>query len=177
MTTEQYRILKQKAATEGFITGLLWLLSFALFVGQFAMPVLSFLGMAVAVVSAVLVITRLRQWCNVNAVDSLSFWKAFSYAFSVYLYASLIMAFGQWIYFQFVDNGYLIGQYVERLNSDEFKAIMKGVEGFNPDEIKPVIDQIAELRPIDIALQFLSSDLVISFFLSFFTALCSFKRQ
>lgn len=175
MNTEDYKALKSTAATEGLYTGLLWVVSFACFIGQFASPSLSFVSMFVALLSVVLVIKRLRNYRNTK-LDTLSFFKAFVYAMSVFLYASLIMALGQWIYFQFIDHGYMIQEYMKQIQKPEFTEMLTGIEGFKEDDLQFIIEQFNSLRPIDIAFQFLSTNIVIGLLLSFPVAALSMGK-
>ncbi|MCF0202611.1 MAG: DUF4199 domain-containing protein [Bacteroidaceae bacterium] len=166
----KFKELKLRAGYEGFFMGLLWLLSFGCFVGQFERPVLGTISMLVALSSAVAVVLRLIRYRDRNLYD-LSFVKAFSYSLSVYVYASLIFAFGQWLYFQFLDNGYMAACYMEHVSSPEFKQLMSSIKGFDIKEMKDAVTMLSELRPIDIALQFMAVNIPLSFVLALPTAL------
>ena len=165
MNVEDYKALKAKAATEGFYTGLLWVASFACFVGQFAWPSMSMLSMLIAFMSLLFVIKRLRGYRDAR-LDYLPFSKAFVYSISVFLYASLIMALGQWVYFQFLDHGYMVQQYMKQMQSPEMQEMLKGIEGFKPDDLQFILEQFSALRPIDIAFQFLSTNVIIGLLVS-----------
>ncbi len=169
MTFEQYKDLKAKASFEGLYVGLMWLFSFAAFVMQFSIPNLSLISMGTAAASVVLVIVRLRRYRN-EKLDELPYFKAFMYCLLVFFYASLVMALGQWIYFQYIDQGFLMQSYVKQLESPEFKELMKGVSELKPEDVKLMLEQVSELRAIDIAMQFLSTNIVISVILSMITA-------
>jgi len=165
MTIEDYKALRAKAATEGLYTGLLWLASFACYVGQFSVPNLVLGTMLFGFVSLLMMIVRLRSYRNAN-LDELPFSKAFLYALSVFLYASLIMALGQWAYFQFLDNGYLFSEYTKQMNSAEMQELLKGLNGFDPEYINIALEEINALRPIDLTFQFLSVNITLGLFLS-----------
>lgn len=169
MTKEQYKALRNKAGGEGLLTGGLWLLSFGCFIAQFRFPPLSLLAMVGVVVSAVLVVLRLRRYTS-RFIDGIGFWKAFGYSVSVYFYASLILAFGQWIYFQYIDHGFLLEQYSQQLTNPLFLQLMESVEGFKVEDIEEALKQLSELRPIDISLNFLSTNILLSFVLALPTA-------
>lgn len=156
--------------------GLLWVASFACFVGQFAAPSLSMVSMLLALLSIVLLIIRLRKYRNAN-LKELPFFKAFVYSMSVFLYASLVMALGQWIYFQFLDNGYMMQEYMKQLNQPEFLEMMKGIDGFKQDDLQFLFEQISQLRPIDITFQFLSSNIIIGLILSFPVAMLTMGKS
>lgn len=175
MTLEQYKELKAKAATEGFYVGLLWLFSFAAYVCQFMIPSASFAMMIASAASVIMTISRLRLYRN-RYLDELPYFKAFVYSLMVYFYASLIMACGQWVYFQFIDQGFLLSEYVKMIDKPEFKVLLNEVPELKPDDVKMMFEQVASLRPIDLAMQFLSTNILISVFLAFFTAMLSFGK-
>ena len=82
-----------------------------------------------------------------------------------YFYAALLMAAAQFVYFQFIDQGFLLSQYDAVTQTQEFKDMLN-VYGIRPDEMKLAMDNIAALRPIDIALQFLSTNIILGFAVS-----------
>ena len=83
----------------------------------------------------------------------------------VYFYAALLMAAAQFIYFQFIDQGFMLSQYEEITNTDEFKTLLNAY-GVKQEEMRLAIDNIASLRPIDIALQFLTTNIILGFMVS-----------
>ncbi len=176
MNVDDYKALKATAATEGLYTGLAWVASFACFIGQFANPSLSMASMLIALLSVIFVIIRLRRYRDTK-LDELPFFKAFVYSLSVFLYASLVMALGQWIYFQFLDQGYMIQEYMKQLQKPEIMEVLKGIEGFKEDDLQFVLDQFNSLRPIDIAFQFLSTNIILGLLLSFPVAALSMGKS
>lgn len=175
MTLEQNKELKAKASTEGFFVGILWLFAFSSYILQFSAPSMTFVAMAVSASSVILTISRLRRYRN-SFLDELPFFKAFVYSLLVYFYASLIMALGQWVYFQFIDQGYLMSEYTKQLDTPEIKEMLKGMTELKSEDVKMMLEQVASLRPIDIAMQFLSSNILLSVILSIATALFSFGK-
>lgn len=179
MSLEEYKALKAKSPQEGLVVGLLWLAVFACYIGQLKYPILGLLWMPFGVLSLVVPIDHLRGYRN-RKLDYLPYFKAFVYLFMVFLYATLIMALGQWIYFQFMDGGFLYSELMKTYDSPEFKQLFdtyKDVEGFDLDIFKAAIDHFFSLRPIDIAFQFLSLDVVASLFLALFAALLSMGKR
>lgn len=164
-TREEYEQLKAFARIDGAIVGGLWILSFAFFIGEFYNPVFGFVSLVVGTFSLVLAALRLRKFRD-NVLDGIiSFRRALLYSMLTYFYAALLMAAAQFIYFQFIDQGFLISQYEAITQTKEFAEMLK-VYGERPDEMKLAMDNIASLRPIDIALQFLSTNIILGFVLS-----------
>ena len=164
-TREEYEQLKAFARIDGAIVGGLWILSFAFFIGEFYNPVFGVVSLVVGTFSLVLAALRLRKFRD-NVLDGIiSFRRALLYSMLTYFYAALLMAAAQFIYFQFIDQGFLISQYEAITQTKEFAEMLK-VYGVRPDEMKLAMDNIASLRPIDIALQFLSTNIILGFVLS-----------
>ena len=59
----------------------------------------------------------------------------------------------------------MLAQYTAMTSSPEFKSLMT-LYGIKADEMKMTMDTIATLRPIDIALQFLTTNLFLGIVIS-----------
>lgn len=138
--------------------GVMWIISFACFIAQFYMPLLNMAALIFGVASIIISAIRLRNFRD-NILDGvISYWRAYGYSLLTYFYAALLLAAAQYIYFQFIDHGFLLNQYTAMTSSPEFKSMMT-LYGIKADEMKLTMDTIATLRPIDIALQFLTTNL------------------
>lgn len=138
--------------------GVMWIISFACFIAQFYMPLLNMAALIFGIASIIVSAIRLRNFRD-NILDGvISYWRAYGYSLLTYFYAALLLAAAQYIYFQFIDHGFLLNQYTAMTSSPEFKSMMT-LYGIKADEMKLTMDTIATLRPIDIALQFLTTNL------------------
>ncbi len=157
-TREEYEQIKAFARIDGAIMGVMWIISFACFIAQFYMPLLNMAALIFGVASIIVSAIRLRNFRD-NILDGvISYWRAYGYSLLTYFYAALLLAAAQYIYFQFIDHGFLLNQYTAMTSSPEFKSMMT-LYGIKADEMKLTMDTIATLRPIDIALQFLTTNL------------------
>ena len=170
MTLEQYKELKAKAAVDGLYMGGMWMLSFACFIGQFRYAGLGFMSMLIAFSSAVYVLLKLKRYVR-GFIKGISFFRAFGYSISVYFYAALLLAFAQGIYFQYIDGGYVMSMYREQLTNPQFVQLMQSVQGFKMEDLNNMLEVAESLRPIDIALNFLSFNVVTSFAIALPTAM------
>ena len=164
-TREEYEQLKAFARIDGAIVGGLWILSFAFFIGEFYNPMFGFISLLVGTFSLVFAALRLRKFRDNVLEGVISFRRALLYSMLTYFYAALLMAAAQFIYFQFIDNGFLLSQYEAITQTQEFKSML-GLYGVRPEEMKLAMDNIAALRPIDRALQFLSTNVILGFVIS-----------
>lgn len=157
-TREEYEQIKAFARIDGAIMGAMWIISFACFIAQFYMPLLNMAALIFGIASIIVSAIRLRNFRD-NILDGMiSYWRAYGYSLLTYFYAALLLAAAQYIYFQFIDHGFLLNQYTAMTSSPEFKSMMT-LYGIKADEMKLTMDTIATLRPIDIALQFLTTNL------------------
>lgn len=157
-TREEYEQIKAFARIDGAIMGVMWIISFACFIAQFYMPLLNMAALIFGIASIIVSAIHLRNFRD-NILDGvISYWRAYGYSLLTYFYAALLLAAAQYIYFQFIDHGFLLNQYTAMTSSPEFKSMMT-LYGIKADEMKLTMDTIATLRPIDIALQFLTTNL------------------
>ena len=164
-TREEYEQLRAFARIDGAIVGGLWIVSFAFFIGEFSYPVLANLALLAGVASIVTATLRLKRFRD-NVLDGvITFGRALLYGMLVYFYASLLMAAAQFVYFQFIDQGFLMTQYATIVSTPEFKSMIKAY-GMRPEDTDLIIDNISALRPIDIALQFFSLNIIMGFCVS-----------
>lgn len=165
-TREEYEQLKAFARIDGALVGALWIVSFACFIGGFAVPVLGVISLFTGVASVVFATMRLRKFRDNILGGIISFRRAFGYGCFTYFYAALLMAVAQFVYFQFIDGGYLIAKYTDAMTNKDMAGMMQSVYGISPDDMKLALDTLAALRPIDVALQFLTTDIILGVMIS-----------
>lgn len=155
---KDYELFKANARVDGAMLGGLWIVSFACFIGEFFSPVLGLAAVAVGIGSLVFAGLRLRRYRDFVLSGSISFRHGFAYIMFVFFYASLLMAAAQFVYFQFLDHGFMLSKYSEVMSAPDFKAMLQ-LYGVKDTEMKLLIDNMSALRPIDIALQFLTTNI------------------
>ena len=169
---QEIQQLQAFARVDGAIVALLWTLSFACLVGFFHSPS-SLYGIgwfALGAYSLVHAAMKLRKFRDDVLGGRISFRRAYGYSILTYLYAALLFAVAQYLYFQFLDNGFLVSQYSLQASSPQMQEMMK-LYGLTEQDIRFMLENIAALRPIDIALQFFSTNLMLGVFVSLSVAL------
>ena len=141
--------LKAFARVAGLKMAVLWIASFACFVAQFRMP-----GFSMPWLLSLLIIpyflTRLAQSFR-NVLDGvISFRRSWLFSAYTICYASILFALAQYLYFAFIDHGFIIDQYVKVLQDPASSAIMASY-GYSKSDINMVVGQLLEIRPIHIA--------------------------
>jgi len=100
---------------------------------------------------------------------SISFMHAMLFTCSLYIFASLLTAVAHYVYFEFIDNGYIVNTYTTSLNSLSSEQI-PGTEAYL-EQIRQALDLVGSLSPIDLAIQLFSNNVFYGILLSVVTAL------
>lgn len=152
-TRGEYNQLQAFARVDGALIALLWILSFACFVGQFKYYVLGTAAFVIGVISLLAASLRVIRFRDRVRDGAITFGQAFAFGVMLYLYASLLFAFAQFIYFQFIDGGFLMSRFTEVVATDEYKQMMQ-IYGLTEDDLHTAMDSIASMRPVETAMQF-----------------------
>ena len=109
MSTEtDNRIFYNSAMQGGTLLGLLWIAMYASCIAGFGSPLFTLLFLALNIASpfyaGYLAKSYRRSECN----GILPFGKAFTFVFVMYFCASLLSAVAHFVYFQFMDNGFIM---------------------------------------------------------------------
>jgi len=157
MTPEEYKQLKAFVSQDGIYLGALWVLSFACLIGEFKFQILGTIGIVLAIISPILVVKRLKRYRDWGLGGNISFRRALFYCLMLFLYASLLFALVQYIYFQFIDNGYLLQQYNLIMSSPNMQEMIKVYnikeqmeEGLSTMASMTSIEKVANIMSVNI---------------------------
>lgn len=154
----------------GAVLGLLWIVSFAMFIGSRTSPALSFLFNATIVATPFTVLTLARMYRDRILGGVMSFRMALAFSMFIFFNAMLILAIVQWAYFQFLDNGRMIADMIQQISLPEMKPVLDAY-GVAKDELVGQLQMFAELRPIDFVLSFMWVNAFAGMAMSFVIAL------
>lgn len=159
MTPAEYIQLKAFARIDGALLAVMWIASFACYVVGTASPMLMLGGMLIAVCSPLFAASRLRKFRDGAREGIISFGRGYAYTILVFFYAALLFAIAQFVYFQFIDNGYLMSRMTEMMNSAQNQQVIQAYG------LKETLDEslklMAETRPIDYALNYLTLNIML----------------
>ena len=81
----------------------------------------------------------------------------------VFFYGGVLFALAQYLYFAFMDNGYLLSQFSKMVTSEEGQQMLKqyGMTEMMTESLK----ELANIRPIDYALNMLTINITLGFVL------------
>lgn len=142
----------------GAYMGIFWVLKFILFPLGFSMPFLF-----VLFVILTLIVPFLGYYYGVLYRDrgrggSITFSQSFMFLFLMYAYASLIAAMAHYVYFEFIDNGFILESYKKMID------ILTEQPNMPAEQIEAAKLQVANfsnLSSIQITLQVLNMDIMI----------------
>lgn len=168
MTPEEYKQLKAFARQDGALLSLLWIVAMACYIQGLNSPFLGMVALLLIVASPFYAANRLRKFRDEAREGIISFMRAYGYTVLTYFYGGLLVAIAVFTYFQFMDNGYLIGKLMDILNTEEGRQMIK-LYGL-ADEISQSMEELAKMRPIDYALNMLTVIISTGFILGLPTA-------
>lgn len=159
MIPEEYIQLKAFARIDGALLAVMWTVSFACYVVGLSSPMLMIGGMLIAVCSPLFAASRLRKFRDGAREGTISFGRGYAYTILMFFYAALLFAIAQYVYFQFIDNGYLMNCLVEMIDSEQNRQVIQayGLSEALNDSLK----QMAETRPIDYAVNYLTLNIML----------------
>ena len=175
MTTERPITLQEYAMRFGTYMGIFWIIKFIFLPAGFTVPILQLLFLMLTCFVPVLGIIYARRYRQLYCGGYMTFGKAFAFTVSMYLFASLLTAAAHYIYFRFIDEGYLVNTYIDRLEM---------LEASGTEEMKTYISQLADmlgvvssLSPLEITFQLLSQNFFYGLLMALPTALFAMKYK
>ncbi len=163
MTTAEYIQLKAFARQDGALLALLWVVTFVLYIIGISNQLLGLAAIMLMVYTPIFVGGRLGNFRDYGREGLISFGRGYAYIVFVFFYAAVLFAIAQYLYFAFIDNGYLVSQFSKLMTSDEARQALKqyGMTEMMQQSLK----EMASIRPIDYALNMLTINISIGFIL------------
>ena len=163
MTPEEYIQLKAFARQDGALLSLLWIGGFACYIQGLTNPLLGMLALLLIVVSPFFAANRLRHFRDYAREGIISFRRGYAYTILTFFYAGLLLAAVLFVYFNFIDNGFLISKFTQMLNTPEGQQALQ-LYGMK-EQMAEGLKELAEMRPIDYALNMLTINIMTGFLL------------
>jgi hypothetical protein len=84
----------------------------------------------------------------------ISFRRGYAYSVLVFFYGGVLFALAQYLYFAYMDNGYLLTQFSKMVSSDEARKVLQqyGMTEMMDESLR----EMSTIRPIDYALNMLT---------------------
>ena len=163
MTAPEYIQLKAYARQDGFFLALLWIASFVFYIMGLTNQLLGMAAIMLVVMTPFFVASRLRRFRDEGRDGVISFRRGYAYTILVFFYGAVLLAVAQFLYFAYLDNGYLLNTFSKIVTSSEGRAML------NEYGMAKVMDEslaeMASVRPIDYALNILTVNIMFGFVL------------
>jgi len=164
MTAEEYTQFKAFVKQDGLYIAALWTVSFACIIGEFTWRPLGSIGIFIALLTPFFVVNRLRRYRDWGLNGKISFARAFTYGVTLFLAASLLFALVQYIYFQFIDKGYLLEQYNLIMSS---KAMQEAMAAYNvKQQMEQSLQMMSQMTAMEKAANMLPMNIFIGVLMS-----------
>lgn len=174
MTPEEYIQLKAFARQDGALLSLLWIGSFACYIKGLSSPMLAFAAVLLVTLSPFFAASRLRHFRDYAREGFITFKRGYAYTVMSFFYAGLLMAAAIYVYFEFMDNGYLLNVYSTLMESADMKRMLEA-SGMK-EQMTQGLQDLYEMRPIDYAVNMLTAIITAGFVLGLPIA-AIFKRD
>lgn len=174
--TEQKPIMPSRAyATEyGTFLGVAWVIVFALYVlGICNMNMLfmfvACIGICMLPFVAFYFAWRYKQ--HLEPGEKLPFFSAWMFSIMMFVYACLLTGAAEYVYFAYMDDGALLGQFYSVLEDEETIKLYKQM-GLSETLgiLRESLDEMSKLSPLDMALMLFNQNFFMSIILSISTA-------
>ena len=163
MTPDEYIQLKAFARQDGALLSLLWIGGFICYIQGMTNPLLGMLAVILIVVSPFFAARRLRHFRDYAREGVISFARGYAFTVLTFFYAGLLLAAALYVYFAFIDNGYLLGKLTELMNSEEGRQAMQAY-GMG-EQLQEGLKGLSAMRPIDFAVNMLTVNITTGLFL------------
>ena len=154
MTAEEYLQLKAFARIDGARLSLLWIASFVCYLVGLSLPGLVLIAFGLAIATPFLAARDLRRFRDDVRSGVISMRRGWAYVVLVFFYAGLLFAIGQYLYFAYMDGGYLTQSISKMVASPESQEVIS--QYGMADMLNESLQAFHEMRPIDMALQALT---------------------
>lgn len=168
--------MQRYAMLFGTYMGAFWILKFILFpLGlKYNLPFLSFLFMGLTLCVPFMGYYYAKLYRNQACGGTISFLPAWLFTVSMYIFSALLVAVAHYIYFRYIDHGFILDTYATLLDSLAGSNV-PGIEEYLK-QLNEALDSIRALSPIDITFQLMSQNIFYCALLALPTALFVMKR-
>lgn len=142
------------AMSFGTYLGGFWILKFTLFPLGLTIPFLSLLFAGFTLCVPFISYYYVRKYRDTVCNGSISFRHAWVFTVFMYMFAGLLAAMAHYIYFRFIDHGFVVSAYEAQIDLLNRSGI-PGMEAY-ADMFQEALDTAKSLTPIDIAMQSVS---------------------
>jgi hypothetical protein len=150
--------LRHFAMMSGTVMGVFWIIRFTLFVLGLGNGILMGLFVMTTLAVPALLGTYMRRYRDMVADGELSFLDGLKLALLSCFYASLLVAAAHFIYFRWMDHGYVASVYADLIQT--LKAVPGEAEAQLYEPLEETLTLWREMSPINITLQLMTNNIL-----------------
>lgn len=155
--TEKKRTFQEDTMRYGTIMGIFWTLKFILFPLGMQRPLLLMAFFLLTLIVPVVGFFLARQYRDRECEGILSFSRAFLFTSFMYMFAALFVTIAHYIYFRYMDNGYIVSCYQDMLT--QVTTTATGGLKESMDQFQQALDIISTLSPLEISIQLITQNI------------------
>ena len=163
MTPQEYNQRKAFARQDGALLSLLWIGALFCYIQGLTSPLMGMVALLLIIISPFFAASRLRHFRDFAREGIISFGRGYAFTVLTFFYAGLLLAVAIYIYFAFIDGGYLLNKFNEMLHSKENLEALQ--LSHMKEQMEEGLRQLSAMRPIDYALNMLTINITTGFFL------------
>jgi hypothetical protein len=144
---------KAFARQDGALLALLWVCAFLLYIVGLSNSMLALAALMLVCYTPLFVGKRVGKYRDTVLDGVISYRRAYGYTVLMFYYGSILFAVAQYVYFAFLDQGFLLSRFTDMVSSDEGRQVLQryGMVETMDESLR----QMALTRPIDFALNML----------------------
>lgn len=167
--------MQRYAMLFGTYMGVFWIIKFAFFPLGLNTPFLFFLFLGLTLCVPFMGYYYVKMFRDRVCGGSIGFLRAWAFTVLIYLFAAMLTAIAHYIYFRFIDHGFIISTYEAMLENVKASQI-PGVEAYL-GQLDEAVSLMSGLTPTDITIQLLSQNVFYGSLLAIPTALFAMRRR
>jgi hypothetical protein len=167
--------LRRHAMHFGTYMGIYWIAKFILFPLGLSNLFLMLLFFVLTIAVPFIGVHYARSFRDKICGGGITFMQSGIFMIFMYLFASLLAAIAHYIYFRYIDNGYVINTYTQMF--EQIKSLPEVVEVFEQYHYQETLDEIRSMSAIEICVQLLYQNMLYCSILALITAPFVTKRK
>lgn len=161
MNNEEKIQLRAFAMMDGLYLGIMWTVSFGLYVIGLAGSFLGTFSLFTAVYSLFFAAKRMRLFRDNVRQAYMPYGMTFLYMLLMFGTGCMVCAIMQYLYFALLDNGFMVDKYTEAMSTAEAKTAMAQY-GLNPKDVDDALAMLSTVDPLSLTLSILNINIIIS---------------
>lgn len=175
MTPAEYVQLKAFARQDGVLLSVVWVSSFACYMVGLSSPLYATAALLLMLSTPFLAAMRLRNFRDYGREGSISLMRGWVFVALMFFYAGVLFALAQYAYFAFIDKGYLIETITSMMSDAETKSMLR--QSGLWDSVNDSLHELRQMRPIDLAVNVLTTNITVGILLGLPIALLMRKNR